>query len=98
MRRSAQVLFAGSAALLVGVGSLARSLGLCPISTFGKLSLQTHLHNINSTNRKKEFLWSRLLACFEWSCGNGQTPRKQSFEEFPQQTRDPDIDVLPPWI
>lgn len=72
MRRSAHVLFAGNAALLVGVGSLARSLGLCSISTFGELSLQTHLHNINSRNRKKEFLWSGLLAHFEWSSCNGK--------------------------
>jgi hypothetical protein len=69
------VLFAGSAALLLGVGSLARSLGLCSISIFGKLSLQTHLHN-NSTNRKKEFLWSGLLSCFERSYRNGKSLRE----------------------
>jgi hypothetical protein len=92
------VLFAGSAALLLGVGSLARSLGLCSISIFGKLPLQTHLHNNNSTNRKKEFLWSGLLSCFERSCRNGKSLRQKSSKEFPQQTRDPDIDVLLPWI
>ena len=69
------VLFAGSAALLLGVGSLARSLGLCSISIFGKLPLQTHLHN-NSTNRKKEFLWSGLLSCFERSYRNGKSLRE----------------------
>lgn len=92
------VLFAGSAALLLGVGSLARSLGLCSISTFGKLSLQ---HICITSTRQTEKLNSFGLDCFlvlsgaivmANHCANNLS------RNFHSRLGIPDIDVLFPWI